>query len=285
MCIRDSLRPKREVRSWRPDLLLPIAMPKEIRSSFKLIQSIVYPKGSVKILVLRNENESEQKNMEGFLDNAIQKFKEIELPVSYTVIDNTDFNTSINVSMQSLNAAFFKPNIVFITVDPLGSMTTQYDQLMRDAKKNNFGGIIYIPFSTAGLAIEKSINLWITNVPADWKETFSVRNNDLSALISILICRNWKGSIHVHILNNDPNLVFTDDDIEDFRVMVRFPNDTTILVKQGDLLENIKKERNTDVNIINIEPGMMVGEMVRIVNESRISAVFCADSEYENVLV
>lgn len=281
----NNLRPKREVRSWRPDLLLPIAMPKEIRSSFKLIQSIVYPKGSVKILVLRNENEAEQKNMEGFLDNAIQKFKDIELPVSYTVIDNTDFNSSINVSMQSLNAAFFKPNIVFITVDPLSSNTAHYDRLMLDARKNNFGGIIYIPFSTAGLAIEKSINLWITNIPADWKETFSVRNNDLSALIAILICRNWKGSIHVHILNNTPNLELTDEDIEDFRVMVRFPHNTTILVNNGDLLENIKKERNTDVNIINIEPGMNVEEMVRIVNESRISAVFCADSEYENVMV
>ncbi len=107
----NALRPQREVRSWRPDLLIPMTIPKEIRSSFKLIHSLVYPKGSIQILVLRNKNEKEQKSMEGFLKNAIQKFKESELSASYTVIDNTDFNTTINVSMQSLNAAFFKPNI------------------------------------------------------------------------------------------------------------------------------------------------------------------------------
>jgi len=50
--------------------------------------------------------------------------------------------------------------------------------------------IIYIPFATASLAIEKNINLWMTNVPADWKESFSIRNNDLSTLVAILICRN-----------------------------------------------------------------------------------------------
>ena len=281
----NNLRPTREVRSWRPDLLIPMTMPKDIRSSFKLIQSIVYPKGSVKILVLKNENELEQKNMENFLNNAVQKFKESELPVSYTVIDNTDFNNTINVSMQSLNAAFFKPNTLFISIDTANPNKVNYDKLLADTKKNNFGAIIYIPFSTASLAIEKSINLWVTNIPIDWKETFSVRNNDLSTLISILICRNWKGSIDVHMLNNNPKMTFTENDIEDFRVMVRFPKNTNITVKQGDLINNIKNEKNTDVNVINIEEGMTIEDMVKIVNESRISAIFCADSEYENVLV
>ena len=281
----NNLRPAREVRSWRPDLLIPMTMPKDIRSSFKLIQSIVYPKGSVKILVLRNENEAEQRTMESFLDNAIKKFKESEIPVSYTVIDNVEFNNTVNISMQSLNAAFFKPNIVFISVDTLTKDKTIYDRLLLDAKRNNFGVIIYIPFATAGLAIEKNMNLWMTNIPRDWKETFSVRNNDLSTLISLLICRNWKGTIDVIILNNDPSMEISETDIEDFRVMVRFPAATSITLKQGDLLEKVKELRNTDVNIINIDEGMSVDDMVKIVNESRISAIFCADSEFENVLV
>lgn len=281
----NALRPQREVRSWRPDLLIPMTTTKELRSSYKLIHSIIYPKGSIKILALRNENEVEQRNIESFLKNAIQKLKESELSASYTVIDNTDFNTTINVSMQSLNAAFFKPNIVFVSVDTLGTNFSYYDRLLLDAKKNSFGTIIYIPFSTASLAIEKSINLWMTNIPIDWKETFSVRNNNLSTLIALLICRNWKGSIEVNVLNNNPNMRITHTDIEDLRTMVRFPKQTNISVKHGDLLDNVKKERNTDVNIFSIENGMTIETMVNMVNHSRISAIFCADSEFENVLV
>jgi hypothetical protein len=281
----NNLRPQREVRSWRPDLLIPVSFPKELRSSFKLIHSIIYPKGSVKILALRNENEAEQKNLESFLKNAVKKFNETELSASYTVIDNADFNNTINVSMQSLNAAFFKPNIVFVSIDAATSNLAYYNRLLLDAKKNSFGVIIYIPFSTASLAIEKSINLWMTKIPVDWKETFSVRNNNLSTLISLLICRNWKGNIDAQILNNDPKLILTETDLEDLHTMVRFPKNTSINIKQGDLLENVIKERNTDVNIFNIEQGMSIEEMVKIVLQSRISAIFCADSEFENVLV
>lgn len=281
----NSLRQEREVRSWRPDLLIPVIMPKELRSSFKLIHSIIYPKGSVKILALRNENEADQRNMENFLKNAVKKFKESDLSVSYTVIDNTDFNTTVNVSMQSLNAAFFKPNIIFASIDPATSNLDYYNKLISDTKKNNFGMIIYIPYATASLAIEKSISLWMTNIPVDWKETFSVRNNNLSTLISLLMCRNWKGTIDVHILNNNPKLIFGESDIEDLATMIRFPKNTSIKLKQGDLLENVNNERNTDVNIFTIEQGMKIGDLVKIVNESRISAVFCADSEFENVMV
>ncbi len=281
----NDLSPKKEVRSWRPDLLIPMTMPKDIRSSFKLIHSIVYPKGSIKILVLKNENDEVQKNMEIFLNNVVHKFKESKLPVSYTVIDNTDFNVTLNVSMQSLHAAFFKPNIVFLTVDPAEPHLLNNDRLLLDAKKNNYGVIIYIPFSTSSLAIEKSINLWMTHISADWKKTFSVGNNDLSALVALLICRNWKGTIDVHILNNDPEMVMTDSDIEDFRVMARFPEKTIVSVKQGDLSENVKRIRSADVNIIHIEQGMTIEKMIKIVNDSRISAIYCADSEFENLMV
>lgn len=281
----NSLRQEKEVRSWRPDLLMPVIMPKELRSSFKLIHSIIYPKGSIKLLALRNENEREQYNLESFLMNSIKKFKESNLSASYTMIDNTDFNTTVNVSMQSLNAAFFKPNIIFASIDAETAHLSYYDKLALDAKKNNFGLIIYIPFSSAGLAIEKSINLWMTNIPVDWKKTFNIMNNDLSTLVSLLICRNWEGSIDVHILNNNPDLTFSALDFEDLNTMIRLPKNTTMVIKEGTLIDNVIRERNADVNIFNIESGMSVESMVNMVTQSRVSAIFCADSDQENVLV
>jgi hypothetical protein len=135
------------------------------------------------------------------------------------------------------------------------------------------------------LAIEKSINLWLTNIPADWKESFNIQNNDLSTLVSLLICRNWKGNIDVQIVNNNPQLIFESADLEDLRTMIRLPKNATISLKEGPLFENVILERNTDVNIISIVPGMAVKDMVNIVTQSRISAIFCSDSDFENVLV
>jgi amino acid transporter len=281
----SNLSPEKEVRSWRPNLLIPMQMPKEIRGAYKLIHSIVHPKGSVKILALINENRQEQQDNESFLKNAIKKFRESRISVSYAFVDGTEFNTTVKISMQSLNAAFFKPNVIFVSIDSANVQHAFYDQLRSDAEKNGFGVIIYIPFSTASLAIEQNINLWLTDIPVDWKETFNIGNNDLGTLLALLICKNWKGSIEAHIVNNNAELSFSDNDIEDFRTMVRFPKNTNISIAQGDLLENTKKYRSTDINIFSANKGMHVAEMIDLVKASRISAVFCIDSQSENVLV
>ncbi len=281
----SNLSPQKEVRSWRPDLLIPMTMPKEIRSSYKLIHSIVHPNGSIKILALFNENPEEQRNIELFLKNASQKYKENGISVSYAFVENRELNTTINISMQSLNAAFFKPNIIFVSVDTGHADLDFYDKLISDVKNNNFGMIIYIPYSTASLAIEKNINLWLTKVPSNWKETFNIGNNDLSTLLALLICKNWKGEIDAFVVDNNPNLKFSETDIEDLKSMIRFPKKTTINFAEGDLLENVKKYRNADVNLFSVDVGMSTADMITIVYESRVSGIFCVDSTLENVLV
>ena len=281
----SNLSPQKEVRSWRPDLLIPMTMPKEIRSSYKLIHSIIHPNGSIKILSLLNENPEEQRNIELFLSNASQKYKESGISVSYAFVENRELNTTINISMQSLNAAFFKPNVIFVSVDTGNVDLPFYDKLVTDVKKNNFGMIIYIPFSTASLAIEKNINLWLTDVPTNWKETFNIGNNDLSTLLALLICNNWKGEIDALIVDNNPNSKFSETDLEDLHTMIRFPKKTHIGVKEGNLLDNVKKYRNADVNIFSVDADMSAADMIKIVNESRISGIFCVDSNLENVLV
>ncbi len=281
----SNLSPQKEVRSWRPDLLIPMSMPKEIRSSYKLIHSIIHPNGSIKILALFHENPEEQKTIEEFLINASQKYKESGISVSYAFVENRELNTTINISMQSLNAAFFKPNVIFASVDTGNADLDFYDKLITDVKKNNFGMILYIPFSTASLAIEKNINLWLTNIPTNWRETFNIGNNDLSTLLSLLICKNWKGEIDVIIVDDTQNTQFTETDIEDIKTMIRFPNKTTISVKNGNLLDNVKKYRNADVNIFSVDTDMTTADMISIVYESRISGIFCVDSNLENVLV
>jgi amino acid transporter len=281
----NQLRPQREVRSWRPDLLMPMTMPKELRSSYKLIHSIVYPKGSIKILVMRNQASSAPLNNDQFLQNAVNKFKESGISVSYTTVDNEGLNTTTNLSMQALNAAFFKPNIVFIYVDASSTDFSQYDTLLADARRNRFGMIIYIPFSTASLAIEKSIQLWMTNLPPDWKESFSVGENDLATLIALLIRRNWHGSINAHVVRQGHEPAMSTKDLEDLRSMVRFPENTELDVKSGDLSAQVSVMRDTDVNIFSITDDMHITDMVELVNIARVSAVYCADSEFENVLV
>ncbi len=276
------LSPRREARSWRPDLLVPVIYPAEIRSSFQLINSIIYPKGSLKLMAIRNEDAAEQKRLNDFMILTIRKFKEMNIPISATTVDNYDFSNSMNISMQSLNAAFFKPNTIFIGIDPGRDDIEKYNTLLVDTKKNSYGLIFFIPYGTSGISMEKNVSLWINNLPAAWKENFNLHNNDLAILLSLLISKNWKGHINVHIIKND-NIVETD--LLDLKEMIRFPKDTAIQLNQGNIIDEVFTDINSDLNIISISNEMDIQKMIAIVNRAKISAIFCNDSGLENALV
>ncbi len=281
----NELKSETEVRSWRPDLLFPVVKAKDLRSSFKLIYSIINPKGSTKILLLRNADKSEQLYLQSFVINSVNKFKEAKISTSYTMVDNEGFNRTINASMQSLNAAFFKPNTLFLSVDSNDYEADNINKLYEDAKRNNYGMYIYIPYSTASLAIEKTINLWLRDFPANWMETFDIGNNNLSILTAILISQNWKGTINAHLVCESEDDHFTPDDIDKLNYMVRFPKNTNIDIVEGKLLSHVTQERNSDINIFSTCDEMKIDQMIEIVNKSRISGLFCLDSLQVNAMV
>ena len=230
-----------------------------------------------------NEDVTEQQRLAEFLPTVASKFKEINIPVSNTTVDNFNFNNSLNVTMQALNAAFFKPNTLFTTIETTNTATNRYDTLIEDAIRNRYGLLYYIPFSTASLAIEKNISLWIVDLPTNWDGAYNLGNNDLAILLSIIINKNWNGTINVNIVGNGNETVVSDTTI--FKDMVRFPAETTVNLMNGSLKELIPTEKNSDLNIISIPAGLSTKEMMEIVNRSRISCLFCIDSGYENALV
>lgn len=276
------LNPKKEARSWRPDILLPVLYPREIRTAFKLIESIVYPKGSIKIISLKHTDEQEQKRLTEFLPLVEKKFREIGIPISKTSVDNQNFNDAINISMQALNAAFFKPNTLFLTIDANQSDFKAYDNLLGDIRKNHYGLIFYIPFGTASLAIQKTISLWIDELPVNWDETFDMGQNDLSILLSILIAKNWNGNIDVNISDTT---TINANNLQIFNDMVRFPKGSSLNILKGNMLQNVELLRNADLNIFSIPANMEIKAMIEIVYHSRISSIFCIDSGFENALV
>lgn len=276
------LNPKKEARSWRPDMLLPVHYPREIRSSFKLIESIIHPQGSIKVLKLSHKDPLEQQRLDDFIKVVVSKFKEIGIPISATNIVDNDTDDAINLSMQALNAAFFKPNTVFVTLDRSSDNHERYHNMLVSAKRNQYGMIIYVPYGSANLAIQKNISLWIQNLPADWNTMFNLGNNDLAILCSILICRNWQGNIHV-MVGKDSHI--DNDNAVQFRDMIRFPKGSEVSVLDQDIETAIGKELSADLHIFTMDEHTQISNMIQMVEKARVSGIFCMDSGFENALV
>ena len=278
------LSPTREVRSWRPDLLIPVTAPKEIRRSFKLIESIVAPKGSIKFLAVRNLDKDIEDKLINFLPEVIQRLKSKNIATSYTYVSGNDFVESIKISMQSLNAAFFKPNTVFLSVSGDGKFYENYKNIIKIAKQNSYGVLLYVPFENVGLSLEKDITLWLKDFSPAWKTNFDISNNDLSVLIALLLQKNWNGNINVRVAR-DKQTNSSEKDITTLKDLVRFPIRSKIEhYELEDELELLTTNR-TDLNILPLSYDLSIEDMIKVTEFSRTSAIFCMDSFSENALV
>jgi len=280
------LSPKREVRSWRPDLLLPIAAPRDMRSSYKLVESIVYPKGSIKLLAMPDQDKGEHDRLVSFLPTVVERFKEIDIPSSYSIVYSKDFINTVKVSMQSLNAAFFKPNALFVALDTNNERNEVYKEIIGEITRYNFGIILYVPYGTIGLALEKNINLWLIDFPKYWDTNFDIANNDLAILVAILIRRNWNGNINLILLNTPGNKApFTNEDYFHLNETIRLPKNTTVEFLDTSFETAISRVKHADINIFSLSELIGFDQMFKVVNTTKISAVFCSDSGYESALV
>ncbi|NEV93846.1 hypothetical protein G3567_06750 [Psychroflexus sp. YR1-1] len=181
-------------------------------------------------------------------------------------------------------AAFFKPNTIFVSLDSSDYVPKNINKLYQDTRKNDYGMLLCIPYSTVSLTIEKSIHLRLKNIPSDWKESFDIGHNNLSILTSILMSQNWKGTLNVHVVCEEENC-FTSDDIKRLNYMVRFPKNTNMDVRQGGLKEHVARGRSADINIFTTFEDMKIEDRYELVNSSRISGHFCLDSSQINALV
>jgi solute carrier family 12 (sodium/potassium/chloride transporter), member 2 len=278
------LSPIREVRSWRPDLLIPLTAPKEIRRSFKLLEGIISPKGSVKFLAVKKLDLNIDDKFRDFLPEITDRLKSKNIATSYTYISGSNLSESLKISMQSLNAAFFKPNTLFLSLDTNSEHHKSIMETIEIARQNNYGVMLYVPFENVGLSLEKDITLWLKDFPTTWKTTYNINNNDLSILTAFLLQNNWKGNLNVKVAIDNIGMK-SDEDIILLNDLVRFPIKTKInQYLRKDELDLLISNR-TDLNIIPLAPNLEIDEMLKIVEFTKTSALFCLDSETENALV
>lgn len=280
----NEISPTREVRSWRPDLLIPVTAPKEIRSCFKLIEDIVAPKGSVKFLALKSMDTDFKDRLINFLPGVAVRLKKRGIATRHTYVDGKDFAETMNISMQALNTAFFKPNTIFMPVDGYTHVPQSYEKVVELAAKNQYGVMLYIPFENVGLSLEKDITVWIKELKPDWKINYDLNNNDLSVLTSLLLLKNWKGTLNVKVAKNEMGIM-AEEDIPVLRNLIRLPVETVIEVYPLESEKDLLKSHRTDLNIMPLMVGDKIEDLQKLVTLARTSTIFCMDTNNVNALV
>jgi len=275
--------PHAQEKAWKPNLLIPLLEPAELRGMSEFIRDVTYPSGSVRILGIGVEKE--RSRLVARLPSISREFEEDGIYTKWTVVDTDSFADGVISSIQALKESFFPPNIVFLRLPEDPRWEDDLRDIIGKAAENQMGIILYAPHKTAGLGRRRKINLWIAEQCLKQTEGLNLPNCDLAILSAYKLAVNWEASIrilapvadHARVDEAHRNL---ESLVEQARIPVK-----EIIVENLSFSEALGAVAPADLDIFSLPPDPDFDNIRETIAKTRSSCLFCRDSEQESALI
>ena len=273
--------PPMQERAWKPNLLVPVEDPHELRGTFSFIRDIAYPKGSVKLLGLQSTVDN---GLALRLPRLTRSFQAQGVFATSTIVDNGSFAGSLISGMQVLQGAFFRPNILFLTVPSTVGRESPVKQVLAEAERRHIGALLYAPHPVAGLGQRHSINVWIRDRSPDWQLSWDIGNLDLSILTAYKLKRNWNARLRlITVVEDEREVENARQFMHQLTDLARIP-DTSVVVAHGSFFDFLPTASQADLNLFGLVPDPDFDFIRRMVRATNATCLFVRDSGHESAL-
>lgn len=269
------------VRSWKPDLLVPVERDTYFEGLFRFLHALCYSQGSIQTIgLIYNKKESKHIKRLPELTMDMQKYK---IFTSSALMETPSYAAGLNASVSVLKGSFFKPNTIFENISNRSEEELQ--TIISTARENEMGLILMAPHGDMGLGREKIVNLWIRDQSPEWKVDSDLANIDYALLVSNQLKKNWGAEVNIICVINDQNEMANAakfiDTLLDF---TRMAEKTKPVVVQDKFFEYLPKAPRADVNIFGISHETTKDAINSIVKTSQTSCLFVMDSGKESAM-
>ncbi|MEL7360707.1 MAG: amino acid permease [Bacteroidota bacterium] len=285
--------PTRQERAWKPNVLVPVQDLSALRGSFELLRSLVFPKGSVKLLGLSTGTADTtdaaiaEPDLER-LPTLSAAFRRQGVYATWTTLETDDFAAGVSASLQALRGTFFRPNILFLRLPDLAlpdhaAREQAYARLTVEARRQRVGTVLYAPHLRAGLGQRQYVNVWIHDRSPDWRLSMDIGNLDLSLLLAYKLKRNWDGLIRLITVVDAAEAERARHFLDRLIDLARLP-DATPVVGTGTFRDFVQTAPHADLNLLGLMPDPDFDVMRGMVTTLGASCLFVRDSGDENAL-
>ena len=268
-------------RAWKPSLLVPVQSTDVLLGSYRFIEALTIPRGSVRVVGLYPPGQ--QETVSG-LDTLVQAFSRDGIFAQITLLESENYQEGLQASLGILRSVFFRPNSVFIPIIPdleAGWLQTLVDR----ARTNEMGTIIYARHPVVSLGREQEINVWIREQSPDWEVGLRLSNLDLALLLAYQVGRNWNGRLTlITVISDEAQLENGQQFLDSLANLGRMPRGTRRIVHVGAFDEYLPQAPHADLNIFGLQPQLNIAHMESLVMATNASCIFVRDSGYESAL-
>ena len=278
---RVSLLPENNERAWKANLLVPVRSARELRGSFSLIRSLVFPRGSVKLVGIASDSNKE--TLRESLINLSSAFLKENIYTRWSVIESDNYTDSVLNSLQTLQGTFFKPNILFLRLPSEKRFDPEIHNILNKARANRMGVQLYVEDTVANLGRSASINVWLREKSPHWDISMDLGNVDLALLSAHKLQLNWKADLRVITVVDEKEIENAYNYLENLLSVARL-KDATPHVEAGAFKDALKNAPQADVDFFGLPDDPDLDELRSFVEITKSACVFVADSGSENIL-
>jgi hypothetical protein len=274
--------PSQQQRAWKPNLLVPVEDPLELRGEYPFLQDLVNPTGYVDLMGVGPADREER--LESALSEFAEDFRRQGVFSRWTVLETDDFAEGIVLGMEALKGSFFRPNMVFMKMPRNQEERDRVTRVASKAQDNKLGMVVLGMHPKVRLGSENTINLWVHDESPDMELVLRRSHLNLAILLAYTISRNWGAKINIVssvAADQDPEKVRKS--LENLIDLARIP-DPEIHLLEGDFRENFKTAPRCDLDIMGISDPPNYEQMQRAIDDTESSVLFVADSGEESAL-
>ena len=271
------------VRAWKPHVLVPVEDAEELRGSFPLLMDLAAPEGSVNLLGVPTRVSPER--LAPRLEYLSGAFREQHVLSSWSVVRETSYDVAVTTSLEALQSAFFRPNLLFTRVPHSDAGREEKLIVLRRALEIHVGVVLYCAHPTAGLGRNRDIHLWVRGDPS-WQAdaAFSHGNLNLVLLMGYRLSRIWRGHLRLMtVVGTESERPAALKFLQELCDLARLPQTVEHVTCEGLFMEALGTVPVADLSIFGLQKGTPDLEWAEsLVDATRGSCLFVMDSGRES---
>jgi amino acid transporter len=274
---RKAAQLKRSERSWKPDLLVPVATVDEVVAVAAVAETLIVVQGSVKLVAL-----SDDPALWAALDEAVRDMRSRDRFCSWHRMPEERPGQGARLSMNAMQGTFFPPNLVLLSGRHVDGPVIQ--EVVDHARRIGMGVVLAFDDPAAPMRPCGAVNVWLSDRTPDWSVALHVANLDLPVLLAYLVTRPRQGVVRLaSVVREDWARPAAERFLGDVIELGRLP-DTTAHVLGGTLDQRLSDAPAADLHIFGLSNHVDLKRLREIRDRAGAPCLFVQDSGQESAL-
>ena len=272
-------------RAWKPTLLVPVEDRSQLLGEYRLLLDLSQPEGAINLLGLATVS---------CLDDLSPRIADLSATLrrrgiftTYSVIATSTPASGILGAMQSLQSAFFRPNVLFYRSPTEFSKWEQMLPVVTEARRLKMGVVLLGLHPLAGLGRAEIVNLWIRPQLEDLPlaERLQKGSINLGILMALRLTRAWQAQLNlIAVVAPNDNPKAARQYVEELRDYCRIPIHARTIVMAGSFEECLSKAPQSDMDFMGLQTIPDYEFVQNALSLTGSSCIFTSDSGIESAL-